>query len=234
MIVTIYGSGSSGNMTIVKDKETGKCIVLDCGVHIPPMIKLEDVLGVFITHAHSDHTHCMSEWISKPIYGTLGELNNPKFIKFNYDFRYITPLNLYQIGPFSVIPYPARHDTTDPVHYMVRTNNDSLWYGCDACAYNNQEYHAAITCNKIMVECNYDEDMVEKGIFKQREYPPSLVERIVDVGHASNQYIEKRFHDVKRKLILCHISRNCNEAKRIKKVFGKNIRMVYDCPRRIK
>lgn len=237
--IIISGSGSRGNCTALRDTKTGKIIIMDCGVSPPPNIKYEDVLGVFITHNHSDHIHNLKDVRGKPVYGSEGELNIPKIRSALGNYENVTFVNTnqeYTLGPFTVTPYPAKHDTDAPVHYMITTNEDSVWYGCDSYDYSDDEIEAAMKCNKIMVDCNYDEEMMFSGKVYHKAYPESLKDRIVNNGHASNQYIYDRFKAVKKKLILCHMSRNYNCEEAVRKVFGKGVRLVDDdlCPGTLK
>lgn len=235
--IIVAGSGSSGNCTVLKDNKTGKALVVDCGISPPPLLRFEDVVGVLITHSHNDHVHNIRELRGKPIYGTKEELTVDKVSKSLYNdysnVTYVTSLSTYEIGPFTVTPYHADHDTPNPVHYKIETKDDSVWYGCDACSYDDDVVFAAATsCKKIMLECNYDEVLMEEDNHFIKSYSLALRDRIVNSGHASNQYIYNKFKSYKRKLILCHLSKNYNSIENIKKVFGKGVRVIDDnaCP----
>lgn len=237
ILIQVAGTGSTGNCTVLRDSETRKALVVDCGISPPPLLRFEDVVGVLITHSHNDHVHNIRELRNKPIYGTKEELDTPKIQKSLYnDFSnvtYVTSLSKYEIGPFTVTPYPADHDTPNPVHYKIETKDDSVWCGCDACNYDNDVVFAAATsCNKIMVESNYDADLIEQDQFRVSSYPIGLRDRIVNSGHASNTYIAERFKDYKERLILIHVSMNYNSDECIAKAFGNGVSVIDNglCP----
>jgi len=222
--VTVYGSSSDGNCTILKDRVSGKMIVMDCGIPIPPKIKMENILAVFITHSHSDHRKCIKDWKSKPIY-----TNEPDLLdKYTEKGFNIHPISVEDIGPFQVVAIRAQHDTKLPCHYRVSTKDDSVWYGCDAHEYRPVELSFACCCKKIMVDCNYDELFMKE----KDTYPKQLKKRIIGKGHASNQYIYDTFGSVKEHLILMHLSRVYNSPKQVRKVFGKQIKVVDKVPKR--
>ena len=208
MKIRTYASGSSGNCTIVK--ENGRCLILDCGVCPPPLLHYETIDGVLITHNHSDHIHNVMDYRTKQVYGTYEELSSKNIPCVNY----VKPNHVYQVGIFLIIPFKAVHDTPNPVHYLIISpSGDSFWYGCDTSVYNDMEYIASCTCKHIMVDCNYDE--------RHMTYESKLKDRVMSIGHCSNQYIYSKYKRYKQKLILGHISNMNNSEEYIKDVFGK-------------
>lgn len=234
--IEVIATGSSGNCTLLTDSNTGKILVMDCGVPAPPRLKYEKIAGVCITHSHSDHVHNLFDYKMKDVYGTEEELTSPRVSKIGLQKpHYIKSCEQFRVGPFNVTSYPAYHDTPNPVHYLISTEDDMIWYGCDAYKYDEMTIGTASCCRKILLDCNYDEGLMDEDEFKIRSYSGELKERIIFNGHASNQYIRKAFNDVKDKLVLLHTSENYNDKEAIQKVFGKRARIITreNCPKKI-
>lgn len=226
--ILIKGSGSDGNCTIIKDLKTNQAIAIDAGVK-PPKGKL---LGVFITHCHSDHVSKIHSF-DCTIYGPLKELNDGRVLK-QYDmihnsprFIYIEDYDEWEVGPFTVYCIPSNHDTVHPVHYIIKCRDMTVFYGCDSVSYPDEYDEIFDQCDLIMVDSNYDNLMINES-----DYPDELKLRITKSGHASNQYIKKRFWKYRTKLVLYHISSNNNMTSVMDEMFTEAVAVVSKdrCP----
>ncbi len=245
--ITIVNSGSDGNSTLIRDLDTKKVLVMDAGVHAPPGLKYEDVVGVCITHCHNDHVRYIYEYRTKTIYGTEEELTSNKVLRkfemYNEDpDLYPLPNDMItkeypecRAGPFTIKTIPADHDTEAPVHYIISNGKTSFFYGCDSSTFDTESptWNAICACDAIMVDCNYSEHsmLTDEGV--KQAYTDELKKRIMSSGHASNEYIRKTFGCVVNKLILGHLSINYNSKFKARFVFNGTKATVVDrkeCP----
>ena len=249
--ITIVNSGSDGNSTLIRDVDTQKVLVMDVGVHAPPGLKYEDVVGVCITHCHNDHIRYIHEYRTKTIFGTHEELTNNKVLrKFE---MYADDPDLYtlpndmiteeclecRVGPFTIKTIPANHDTDAPVHFIVSNGTTSFFYGCDSSVYDTESptWDAICACDAIMVDCNYSEHSMLTDDGVKQAYSDELKKRIMSSGHASNEYIRKTFDKVVDKMILGHLSINYNTTFKTRYIFSGTKAKVVDrreCPIKFK
>ena len=232
----INGSGSDGNQTVVRDLNTGKELILDAG--LKPYWSLDNTVGVCITHCHRDHTRYLS-YYNIPIYGTEEELNDSRvieqydFVHMVPDFNYVKPEYAYKIGSFSVMPFGAKHDTPNPVHFWVAINGFRFFYSCDTVEYSR---HVTLDdcfykSDIIMVDCNYVRWFMDNDSYVKDPYPRELKDRIKKVGHASMEHIKSRFEHHESKLILGHLSTLYNNKNYLGNRFNATaIAHNDDCP----
>lgn len=221
----VRGSGSSGNQTIIRDLISGKELILDAG--LMPEGSLDNAVGVCLTHCHRDHSRYLS-YYNLPIYGTKEELNNER-VGEQYsvacrqpDFNYVKSEDVYRLGPFSVMPLRAIHDTPNPVHFWVAVNGFRFFYSCDTVEY--PYYHIRLDecfhkSDIIMVDCNYVRWFMDNDSYVKNPYPEELKERIRQTGHASMEHIKSRFETHEEKLILGHLSTLYNNKNYLRNRF---------------
>ena len=96
--VSILGSGSKGNCTLIETKDSK--ILIDCGFSAKETVKRLEILninptqinGIFLTHEHKDHTLGVENFASKfeiPIFAhslTLREYEKMGLKKFSLSF----------------------------------------------------------------------------------------------------------------------------------------------------
>lgn len=228
--ITIRDSGSQGNQTILKDKKSGKQLVFDAGIMPSPAMKrsMKNIIGVCITHCHRDHCGKVRHY-KIPIFGTEEELTDGRVTSqydmvFNVpDVTYIQPNEKFSIGPFTITALKANHDTPNPVHYYVKIRDFGFFYGCDSVDYPDEYDKYFKDADVIMIECNYDIDMMKNDSGVEDPYPEDLKIRITEKGHASSDYIKKRMKKYENKLILSHLSRAYNLPSKMDETFKKSI-----------
>lgn len=244
--IIIRESGSSGNQTILRDMKTNQQLIFDAGI-MPTAAMTRgfksgktSVVGICVTHCHRDHSGKLS-YYDVPIYGTKEELSNDRvmgqydFVHKSPTFKYVEPGKTYEMGSFKVTPIRANHDTENPVHYFVRIRDFTFFYGCDSVDYPYEYDKYFEVANVIMIECNYVRYFMDNDKYLSEPYPETLKKRIQDDGHASAEYIKRRFSRYENKLILAHLSKAYNNKDFLKKHF-RVIAIAHndDCPMYIK
>jgi len=228
MQVAALNSGSNGNCYYISNGTDA--ILVDAGLSWRQVnsrasilgIDLSAVRGVIISHEHSDH-----------IFGIRG-----LYKKFAYPFHITTrtieaiPLELpegshftftsgapFQIGSFEIEPIPVSHDAADPHNFVIRSGQHQLGIFTDLGYPNDAVKEHFSNCTAVILETNYDEQMLESGF-----YPQSLKQRIRgERGHLSNRQALELFLGYRSPklthLFLAHLSAQNNAPQLVLDMF---------------
>lgn len=215
----VIASGSKGNAAIVYDKETH--ILIDIGISKQELIKglkeinlsLKDIDFVLITHDHSDHIKNVSMFDFYKCFAPLGVLPLKKS-------NILIPFKEYFFNSIVVQVLKTSHDATNSCGFIFKVNNEELVYLTDT------GYIPAETLNLIknkeyyFIEANHDLDMLLES-----PRPNLLKRRILSLkGHLSNEqcayYLLELIGKRTKKVILAHISEECNDFDKIFETFN--------------
>jgi phosphoribosyl 1,2-cyclic phosphodiesterase len=218
------GSGSSGNCYFFGNAFQG--ILIDAGISARTVRKslveigldMTKILGVFISHDHVDHIKAvgsLSDRYNLPVYATKKthegisrNWNAPSVLNGNK--RILEAGQTKEIGDFSITPYNVSHDASESVCFHLTYKSHKILIATDL-GYANEEIIRLVKCCDIVIlEANYDIEMLEKG-----SYPYYLKQRIVsETGHLSNNEAAKtlaeNWHENLKHIFLCHLSKDNN------------------------
>lgn len=221
-------SGSSGNCYYIAEGQHG--ILIDAG--IPPKtitkrlkeidVDIHKLWGVLVTHNHFDHiasVGVLGEVYNLPIYTTQRIINgineNRKIATKLYQSK--RPISIgesFCIGPLCITAFLVEHDTPECVGYYIETPTSSLFIATDLGQMNPTAAAYLIKAKNIIIEANYDEEMLIHG-----KYPLFLKQRILsNCGHMANhitaQCLQQYFQLHWDNIFFCHLSQenNCPEA----------------------
>ena len=215
MRVTVLGSGSAGNATLVQ--AGGTRVLIDCGLG-PNVIeeRMRRVFGSAVsihaivgTHPHDDHVgelgSCAKRFdapvfINQPT-RRRSTLRGARVRVFGRNAR-------FSVGAIDVDPMPVPHDAPNQalvleqrgVRLGIVTDLGHIPRGLAA--------HFA-GCHALLFESNHDPAMLERG-----PYPDFLKRRIAsERGHLSNAQAAGLFAKLgpeTRDVVLMHLSQQCN------------------------
>ncbi len=184
-------SSSKGNSTYVGSAESG--VLIDCGVSYTKIknamelnkLDLSCIKAVFITHEHSDHINGLKVFTKKtgiPVFAqsmTLDILYDNGMIHSSAEDIKET----VEISGLSVSCFNTSHDTAESCGYRISFPDGKSCCICTDLGYvSDIVMNAAEGCNAILLEANYDEEMLRNG-----SYPAYLKSRIRSkCGHLSN------------------------------------------------
>lgn len=215
-------SSSKGNSAFIGTEKGG--ILIDCGVSFRRLtaaldvnnIPLEAVRAVFITHEHSDHVSglkLLTKNTGMPVYGTkrtLQRLCDTDKISGNSPLVDIVCKSIACAG-CEVSCFNTPHDAIHSCGYRITTEDGKACAVCTDLGYVTPEIDAAlIGCRLVLIEANYDEDMLRHGA-----YPLYLKERILSQnGHLSNhdcgEQVSRLIRQGTTHIILGHLSQDNN------------------------
>lgn len=220
MAITVcaLGSGSKGNSVLVSNGEHN--ILIDCGFGIRELsarlmsqgATLAGLDGILITHEHTDHVKAMKSAGDRhhvPVY--LHERTCRALGAAAPDNTFVfSTLNGFMLGGFEIRPFPTPHDAVYPVGYSISDGESRFVYATDLGFVSAEVLAAARKADIVMLESNYDRDMLVRGA-----YPYFLKQRILsDHGHLCNTDCAEAIRKIAdwgtRNFILGHISQENN------------------------
>lgn len=220
--LTLLGSGSSGNCALLRHHDT--TILIDAGVGIRALraaLKLEslyvnDLDGVLITHAHTDHTKCLSYILKDhpdvPIYTSAGTRRRVRDVQ-DAQFKTIARGKAFEVGSVECVPYAVHHDAEEPLGFRLHLpDGPTIGWATDLGHWNEETVEHLTDCDMMLVEANYDEGMLARS-----RYPAHTRRRISGInGHLSNtqarELIEATISSRVQQITLGHLSQNNNRA----------------------
>ena len=218
-------SGSNGNCYYFGNDRTAFLIDLGIGTRTIKKrlaecgLSLDSVEAVFVTHDHFDHIKSLgtfTERYRKPVYltRTLEQALRHNFCtagRLKGCVRFLEEGRETVIGKsLRIVPFVVPHDAAQTVGYHFTFDGERFTVMTDLGEVTDDAVHYASLADHLVVESNYDVDMLMTG-----SYPPELKRRILlQHGHLSNEQtaslLRRCHHDSLRDVFLCHLSANNN------------------------
>lgn len=220
-------SGSSGNCYYLGHGRHG--ILIDAGIGIRSIkktlkdfgIPMESILGVFVTHDHTDHIRAVSqlgEKLNIPVYTTArihAGINKSYYVsqKLCQCVRYLEKQQPMQLAGFRVESFEVPHDATDSVGYCIEVAGKVFSFLTDLGEITPLAAQYINAANYLVLEANYDEEMLRNG-----NYPIYLKQRVASRrGHLSNlataEFLAENMTGKLRYVWLCHLSKDNNHPE---------------------
>ena len=177
----------------------------------------EMVKGVLLTHAHQDHMRCLYPAVSRcrcSVYCTMGVMSQllqrcriPGRIQDHHVpiFKEIP----FRVADMEITAFETSHDVKS-VGFDIEYEGEHFVVATDMGIVTERAAHYMSRANYLMIECNYDLQMLENG-----KYPAMLKDRVKgEKGHLDNevaaQFVAEHYHDGLRYVFLCHLSKDNN------------------------
>lgn len=224
MKVTVLGSGSAGNATLIE--ADGVRIMIDAGFSGKDLaLRLESVgveasslTAILITHDHGDHTRGMGVLARRfgvPIYMTERTAVACKpLLSGKEEVKHYRAEQRFRIGNFEVQPFLTVHDAADPVAITIKhlPTGSKMGVATDLGRPTPGVRAALAGCHLLVLEANHDDEMLWKG-----PYPWSVKQRIASShGHLSNRASADLARDLMHEglggVVLAHLSEHCNDG----------------------
>ena len=222
--VTVLGSGSSGNATIVHCG--GEGILIDAGFSFREFKRRFQESGladsvrlraILVTHEHDDHVKGLrvcADNLELPVFTTrkCADVLRRRDAKIGH-FSLIAPGGMFSVGSFSILPFSIPHDAVDPVAFVIRKDEFKIGVATDLGNGNHVVQYELQGCDTLVLESNHDLNLLAAS---SRPWP--LKQRIMGPqGHLSNdassQLLSKIIASNTRNVILAHISHECNKVE---------------------
>lgn len=232
MRVTVLGSGSGGNATLVEAGDTR--VLVDAGFSGRDLerrlravdIEPESLDGIVITHDHGDHTRGMGvlarRFGLRLFLTPVTQRACARVLNGTERVESYTAAHAFRIGPLEIEPFLTVHDAADPVAVTLRhvDAGHKLGIATDLGRPTAAVRHALRGCDLLVLEANHDEAMLWNG-----PYPWSVKQRIASShGHLSNRASAELARDLHHEglhaVVLAHLSDHCNAGELAESVVG--------------
>jgi phosphoribosyl 1,2-cyclic phosphodiesterase len=219
-------SGSSGNCYYIGNEFYG--ILIDAGISATSIrkflkdigISIQTIMGVLITHNHSDHIKGLEVLTRKnhlPAFTTNKIWESIHTTKNNISRDCIREIPLQQnfhLAGFDIEAFPVCHDAPETIGFHICAGDKKITIATDLghiCQTSAPYIKAA---NLLVIESNYDEQMLVNG-----QYPHFLKKRIQsDHGHLGNHqtsaFLAEIISDNHSYICLAHLSKNNNTPEK--------------------
>ena len=217
--ITILGSGSSGNATLVSDGETR--VLVDVGLSGRETarrlrecdLEPDRISAIVISHEHGDHCRGLAPFVKNlgvPVFITANALAASGI---DLDARRIQQIRSglpFDINGILFTPFDVPHDAADPIALTVERHGVKAGIVVDLGYVSNLVVERLRGCDCIVLESNHDLQMLRVG-----PYPWALKQRVMSRrGHLSNEsvarYLADGFDGRARHVVLAHLSRKNN------------------------
>lgn len=216
----IIASGSKGNASVVYSENT--YILVDLGTSKARLISGLEEIGLTIndidyalfTHEHTDHIKGEMFIPDEKKYALKGTIN---LLKSNILQNFKT----YEFGDFKVTPIKTSHDATSPCGFIFETDEEKLVYITDTGIIPTRTLKLINNADYYFFESNHDVDMLMNS-----NRPYFLKMRIYGTkGHLNNEdsafYMSQCIGEKTKKIVLAHISEECNTPEIALKTYQK-------------
>ena len=229
MEVCVIASGSNGNCCLVENKNTS--VLIDAGLsgkeieHRMNKLgkSLENINGIVLTHAHSDHYRgvgILSRKYNIPAYMTKTVYQNTNLGNIKVKYFNNTP---FKIGNLKIEPVTTSHDIPS---CGFRIGKFGIF--TDTGIATKEMETAMKRLKAAVIESNHDIDMLMNG-----SYPAFLKKRIIsDNGHLSNTQASTFINNFGKTLntaLLGHLSGNNNTPQIAKQTFETLVKQKIEC-----
>ena len=233
--LTVLGSGSSGNCSLVSHGDTH--LLIDAGFSAKEIAARlvstgfdpEKLTAVLVTHEHSDHirsVHTLSRKYKIPLFSTEGTFETAIHGKSFFDWVEIIPGRSFQIGTMCIHPITLPHDAADPVGFRIECDGRKLGHLTDFGYFSGLVKESLKGCDTLLVEANHDLEMLQNG-----PYPWPLKQRIASrLGHLSNEALLESLpelvHEDLRHMVLAHLSETNNDPRLVALQVRQTLRRI--------
>lgn len=208
MKFALLASGSKGNACLIKAND--QTIMIDCGT---TQRYLKDnfqrlqfdpssLLGLLITHTHSDHVKAINLFSNIPTYAHQDSHLGV--------YHHVEPLCPFELGNFHILPIPTSHDSEGALGYVIESENEKLVYITDTGYFKDELFDYIRNADYYIFESNHDVELL-----MQTNRPWHVKQRIIsDYGHLCNEdsarVLANVIGDQTKEIVLAHLSEEGN------------------------
>jgi phosphoribosyl 1,2-cyclic phosphodiesterase len=215
-------SGSSGNCYYIGNEIHG--ILIDAGISATSIrkflksinISIQSVMGVLVTHNHSDHIRGLEVLTRKnsiPVFTTNNvwkSILGPHCEITRDCVREIPLRQSFHLAGFDIEAFPVCHDAPETIGFHICHEGKKITIATDLGHICETSAPYIREANLLVIESNYDEEMLING-----GYPYYLKKRIQsDHGHLGNLqtsgFLAETLSDKLSHICLAHLSKNNN------------------------
>ncbi|MBI4481875.1 MAG: MBL fold metallo-hydrolase [Acidobacteria bacterium] len=221
--VTVLGSGSAGNATLVRSSQAR--VLVDLGLTGKDAAARLSQVGcdpthldaILLSHEHGDHVRGVAAFAKAfprtVVYATEGTSLASNLRGNVRAEEAIRPGERLRIGDIQVTPFTIPHDATDPLAFTLEVEGVKVGIVMDLGHFSSTVKECLRRCDVLVLESNHDMEMLKVG-----PYPWALKQRLLSrVGHLSNEavaeFLGSDFDGYARTIFLAHLSKTNNHPE---------------------
>lgn len=213
MNIKSIASSSRGNAYLVSDGATK--LLIECGLPYNQLKQKSNFVvpsgidACLISHEHQDHSRSLKDLLKAGVdCYALREVFTAKNVKNHHRAKTIEFGGIYSVGTFYVMCFEAKHDVPCCSYYVYSTvTGEHLFFATDT--YLIKAVPKDV--NYIMIEANYDIDLVEDDAQRKR-----LIQSHMSIEHCID-YLKKIDLSKVKKIYLMHLSSRHSNADDFKR-----------------
>lgn len=238
MQITVLGSGSGGNCTLVETDKTA--VLIDAGLSCRQITQrlaaigrdLDRIRAIVITHEHSDHTAALPVLCKQrplPIYANRltaeAITHDANGTTPRLSWRLFTTGNAFAIDDLTFEPFNVPHDAQEPVGFAIHNSHAAAGFVTDLGHATRLVAERVRAMDALILEANHDVKMLQEDTIR----PWGTKQRILSRhGHLSNEdaaaLASEIVTDRLRHVVLAHLSRDCNKPELAHRVVADKLR----------
>jgi len=222
MEIKVLASGSSGNSYYISDSHTH--LLIDCGIPIQELKEKTNYFDPFpnaclVTHSHKDHSQSVEQvqGIGITVYmseHTRSDLQDS--LQSDFGIKTIRNRERFEIGTFEILPLKMNHDVYC-LGFLITSQalNEKLFFATDTYYIE----YIIPSCDYIMVEANYDVDIMNERIMKGGHDLVSkerLVRSHMEIG-STIRWLEGNDLSKTKRIYLMHLSAGSSNEEQFKR-----------------
>jgi len=217
--VSVLGSGSKGNCTLVATDRTR--LLVDAGFSKKSIYNRLAAVGespdkidaLIISHEHVDHVSglkALAVHLKIPVYITAATRQATPWDPRLKAVETITAGEKFTIGDITVSPFSIPHDAVDPVAFTFQAEGIKVGVVTDLGYVTELVKQHLQGCHCLILESNHDLEMLKVG-----PYPWFVKQRVMGrQGHLSNHatadFLTEDYDGAAQVLVLAHLSEKNN------------------------
>jgi phosphoribosyl 1,2-cyclic phosphodiesterase len=219
--MTILGSGSAGNATLVRGG--GRALLLDGGLSARQLDRRlaacgqdpEGIDALILSHEHGDHVRGASVFSRRrrvPVYGSPASREAAgRSLEDLWAFEPLEAGEELDLGGLRVRPFPVPHDAVSTYGFVVEGAGLRAGYATDLGHVNRLAVERLRGAHLLVLEMNHDPGMLREG-----PYPWPVKQRVLSRhGHLSNEaaaaVLPELVGEETRAVFLAHLSETNND-----------------------
>lgn len=226
MEIKSIASSSKGNAYLLSDGVT--TILIECGLPLKDLKRKTDFIvpskidACLVSHEHNDHAKSLKDMLNAGVdCYALKETFEAKSVADHHRAIHIEFNKLYKVETLSIVPLEMMHDVPCCGFYIYsKITNEYVLFATDTYLIKAKPNEPTY----IMIEANYDIDLVEDTAQKNRLFKSHMsIEATID-------YLKKINLSNVKKIYLLHLSsRHSNEEEFKKRVQAATGKIVEVC-----
>ena len=218
--ISVLGSGSRGNATLVRTEQTA--VLIDAGFTCKQItLRMAEagwspdrLDGIVVSHEHIDHIRglrVLNRRHEQTLYASEATLDTPEVQAAEMErMEPITAGEPFTIGDISITPFTIPHDAADPLGFVIEAEGIKFGHVTDIGFPTELARHHLRGCHAMVLESNHDRDMLING-----PYPWPVKQRIMSrTGHLENAdaagLLADVMHSDLQTVLLAHLSQENN------------------------